>query len=227
MDVHNCYRKHGNYAGRRFLEYGLKVGDKVLDIGGGPKPFAYATHILDSASEEFNEQRYGLGIGNVQPHQKFIDGTTDDLHQFEDNEFDFIYCCHVLEHIDNLPEAIDEINRVGKRGFISVPHGLYDAWSANLESGHKWLCEYDFQRDILLIRKRGITDYVDYAPQVWKDVMNNRNPYWVDLWEGHNCAGLRMFWEIRFFWEDSISYEVDETIIPQLKIYNEMMLLKE
>ena len=227
MDTSKCYKTSGNYAGRRFLDYNLKVNDKVLDIGGGPKPFVFATHILDSTDTAFDQQRYDLGVGRL-PHQTLIDGTTDRLVEFEDNEFDFIYCCHVLEHVDNLPEAIDEISRVGKRGFISVPHYSYDAWSANLDSGHKWLCDYDFKRDVLLIRKRGITDYVDYAPEVWKDVMSSgRNPHWVDIWEGHRCAGLRMFWEIRFFWEDQIVYEVDETIAPQLKLYNEMMLIKE
>jgi hypothetical protein len=32
-----------------------------------------------------------------------------------------------------------------------------------------------------------------------------------------------MFWEIRFFWEGSIDYKVDETILPQFDLFVEMV----
>jgi len=35
---------------------------------------------------------------------------------FPDKSFDFVYCAHVLEHVDDPIRACREIMRVGKRG---------------------------------------------------------------------------------------------------------------
>ena len=40
---------------------------------------------------------------------------------FEDKEFDFIYCSHVLEHAEHPEKACLEIMRVAKRGYIEAP----------------------------------------------------------------------------------------------------------
>lgn len=52
-------------------------------------------------------------------------GTAEDLSRFNDNEFDNVICCEVLEHLyDPLP-AIKEAHRVLKHGgkyIITVPH---------------------------------------------------------------------------------------------------------
>ena len=44
---------------------------------------------------------------------------------FKNNEFDEIYASHVLEHLDNLPRAMEEIWRITKpngRVIVRVPH---------------------------------------------------------------------------------------------------------
>jgi len=44
---------------------------------------------------------------------------------FKDNEFDFINCDQVLEHLDDIPHCLREIWRISKRGgkvHIAVPH---------------------------------------------------------------------------------------------------------
>lgn len=226
MRTNNCFRRKGLYAGREFLDYGIKRGEKVLDIGGGCSPFYLATHILDVSSEEYDAQRYNKGV-RVMQAQELIEGTTDRLVEFGDNEFDFIYCSHILEHVENLPEALQEINRVGKRGFVAVPHCLYDFWGAPASSGHKWFCDYDYADNIFLIKKREPREFVDLIAHHWGDVMwgdkGERNKMWRMMFEGHNCGGIRMFWEIRFFWEDRIYYRVDDTILPQLDLFKEMM----
>jgi len=59
-----------------------------------------------------------------------------DLHQtpwpFEDNEFQEIICHHVLEHLNDLSEIIDELYRICHKDgviYIEVPH--HTSWSAN------------------------------------------------------------------------------------------------
>lgn len=226
MRTSQCFKTVGSYAGRDELDYGIVFGDKVLDIGGGTNPFKHATHILDSTSLEYDQQRYGRGI-TLEEHQQLIDGTTDKLVEFAENEFDFIYCSHVLEHVHNLPEVMEEISRVGKRGFVAVPHCLYDAWAAPASSGHKWFCDYDYINDIFLIRKRPPNHFIATSAELWNDVMwgddGKKNLYWNVAFEGHNCGGIRMFWEIRFFWNGKIDYKVDETILPQFDLFVQMI----
>ncbi len=226
----DCFRIDGYYAGRDYLDYQIKDDDKVLDIGGGCKPFRYATHVLDSSCEEFDAQRYDGAISLLEG-QVLIDGTTDDLHQFEDNEFDFIYTSHILEHIKELPQALEEISRVGKRGFVAVPAAWYDFWSVRCDVGHEWFCEYDYVQNQLLIRKRGEHDYVDFMADMWSDVMWGpteedwkRTEPWRRAWEGHYCVNIRPFWEIRFFWYEQIDYRVDDTVLPQLNLFRLMIL---
>lgn len=226
MNTAHCFKTTGLYAGREELDYRILFGDRVLDIGGGSAPFKYATHILDSTAEEYNAQRYNEQV-KLREGQKLINGTTDRLIEFKDNDFDFIYCSHLLEHVENLPETLDEISRVGKRGFVAVPHCLYDAWSVPATSGHKWFCDYDYTDNVFLIRKRPPNHFIEVSADLWSDLMwadeGKKNASWRTAFEGHNCGGIRMFWEIRFFWSGKIIYRVDETILPQFDLFVQMI----
>jgi len=58
---------------------------------------------------------------------------------FRDKSIDFVYCSHVLEHVDNPMQACSELMRVGRRGYIETPNYAKDilfAW-ANYTK-HKW-----------------------------------------------------------------------------------------
>jgi SAM-dependent methyltransferase len=219
----NCFRIDGDYSGRSTLDFGIKEGDKVLDIGGGIKSFVHATHVLDSTDTKFNAQRYGAHL-TTSSGQILIDGTTDNLGDFEDNEFDFIYTSHTLEHVVDLPQALEEISRVGKRGFITVPHHLYDFWAVPSSSGHEWFCDY--RDDVFLIRKRLPNDYLNHIAKEWENLMWgedwDKTKLWRYYWEGHFCISTRPFWEIRFFWEDWIDYKVDDTMFYQLDVFREI-----
>jgi len=227
MNTSGCFKTFGYYAGRDNLDYGIMDGDKVLDIGGGSKPFKLATHVLDSSLKEYDLQRYNANV-KLFEGQVLIEGTTDRLAEFNDNEFDFIYSSHTLEHIEDLPRVIPEISRIGARGFVAVPQCLYDFWAVPLSSGHKWFCDYDYENDVFLIKKREHTDFVDFISHVWgNEVMwgdkGRRNLVWRNIFEGHNCVNIRMFWEIRFFWKDKIDFRIDNAILPQLNLFKETM----
>lgn len=52
-------------------------------------------------------------------------GEAENLSQFENNKFDIVLCCEVLEHLFNPMHAISEIHRVLKVGgklIVTVPH---------------------------------------------------------------------------------------------------------
>ncbi len=45
---------------------------------------------------------------------------------FKDNEFDYVICSHVLEHVDDVPAFISEIFRVSGKGYFEYPLIYYE-----------------------------------------------------------------------------------------------------
>jgi glycosyltransferase involved in cell wall biosynthesis len=56
----------------------------------------------------------------VQNGLNAVHGYMEEL-PFKDNEFDTVFCSHVLEHSKDITKAVSEINRVCKRALILVP----------------------------------------------------------------------------------------------------------
>ena len=116
------------YAAERYAwEYPIKNGESVLEVGPGNFPFERADRYLD-ISDDFQRDLHGkpLDIGNV---EKML---------YQDNEYDVVIACHIVEHTDNPDIAIEELQRVGKRGVIEVPSTHKD-WI--MQHGHvhtKW-----------------------------------------------------------------------------------------
>jgi SAM-dependent methyltransferase len=214
MTTDNCW-KFGEgqfYAGRWNLDFGIKPGDKVLDIGGGDRPFPFATHVIDPVKNNNNPKYQGRDL-QFKEGVQFFDMSCEDMSLFKDNEFDFIYSFHVLEHVENLEKAIKEISRVGKRGFIAVPSYEWEYLKSTTNDGHLWFLQY--RNDVLYGRRREpeetdpkLGDYI-WEGVVWK--IGELASYL----ESHECVGCRFAWEIRFFWEDRINFCIDEDIYPK------------
>lgn len=119
----------------RFVNFDINKGDKILDIGCGGYPFPYATQLVDKFPEDTHhryEDLKKLGI-------PFVEASVENL-PFEDKSFDYVYCSHVLEHVEEPEKAIKEIQRVGKKGYIEVPTKMSDTLFnyTRLEHFHKW-----------------------------------------------------------------------------------------
>jgi SAM-dependent methyltransferase len=84
---------------------------KILEIGPGQIPFPGATHFIDHIM-------VGPNIINID--------ICNDKFPWEDNFFDFVYCRHVLEDIQNPVACFKEIVRVGKRGYIETPSAIVE-----------------------------------------------------------------------------------------------------
>ena len=125
----------------RFFEFNIKSNSKVLDIGSGHMPFPYATHLADFSIDDNNYGRAGVQFKNIKGLPVF--SCNVEKMPFEDNEFDFVYCSHVLEHVDNPEKACCELSRVGKRGYIETPNRGKDIFLSTAKlSNHKWHIEY-------------------------------------------------------------------------------------
>lgn len=121
------------------------AGWKILDIGPGNFPLPRATHFLDVKRFE--------GI----PEEKLTEFDLNDLLQdvklpFPDNHFDFVYCSHVLEHLESPRVVMRELERVGKRGFVEVPSICLDFMMKHGTSHEKWAC-WGYGNRILFIEK--------------------------------------------------------------------------
>ncbi|MAN80244.1 MAG: SAM-dependent methyltransferase [Rhodospirillaceae bacterium] len=117
-------------------EYGLKAGDKVLDVGCGKAFLLYeitqAAPGLDVAGIDISE--YGIENAKPEVRDRLTVGNCTDL-PWEDDTFDFVYSINTLHNLEvfDLKRAIQEIERVGKdKKWICVESFRNEREKANL-----------------------------------------------------------------------------------------------
>ena len=124
----------------RFFDFGIKPGDKVLDMGSGHIPFPLATHLADISLSDHTIGRAGVPFKHVDG--KPLYECSVEQTSFADKEFDFVYCSHVLEHVSNPEAACKELMRIGKRGYIECPtKGKDTLFNTAQGSNHLWSVE--------------------------------------------------------------------------------------
>jgi len=119
---------------RRYVNFDIPPGARVLDIGSGGDPFPHATVLVDRYAGQTHHRYAPL----ARDEREFVEADVCDL-PFADKSFDFVYCAHVLEHVPDPVAACREIMRVGRRGYIETPTLAKDmlfAW--NVPAMHKW-----------------------------------------------------------------------------------------
>jgi SAM-dependent methyltransferase len=95
-------------------------GAKFLDVGCG------AGYAMRKASEELHCDCYGVdpdpgghGVGRYDPTSvsglRIIKAEAESL-PFDNDNFDVVYCSHVLEHVNNERQSLEEMRRVLKPG---------------------------------------------------------------------------------------------------------------
>jgi SAM-dependent methyltransferase len=120
---------------QKYIDFPIKDGDRVLDIGSGAYPFPLATHLTDLFEGETTHRAEPL----VRDHREFSLCNIEAL-PYGDKEFDFVYCSHVMEHVPDPAKACEEIMRVGKRGYIETPTRTSDIMFnfIALKNHHRW-----------------------------------------------------------------------------------------
>ena len=117
----------------RFQSFDIQPGEIVLDVGSGHHPFPLATILVDAHTEPTVHRRAPL----VTDNKPLV---IADIHHlpFKDKSMDFVYCSHVLEHVDDPERSCREIVRVGKRGYVETPNFMKDVLFSWAEGMHKW-----------------------------------------------------------------------------------------
>ncbi|MFC1714342.1 methyltransferase domain-containing protein [Candidatus Poribacteria bacterium] len=117
----------------------IKPNDLVLEIGSGDNPRPRSDVLCDKIPED-DTQRGGAIVLD----RPFIAADGQYL-PFADKSFDYIICCHVLEHSEEPALFLSELMRVGHRGYMETPTEIgeklygwpYHQWFINLDSTGK------------------------------------------------------------------------------------------
>lgn len=114
----------------------------VADIGSGGAPHPLANILVDKyPGEGYPHRNVKLVVG---PGQVFVEADAHDL-PFDDGEIDFVWCCDLLEHVDDPGKVVGEMMRVSKKGSLLMPSVSMEGviqmrYGGDRSNGHKWLC---------------------------------------------------------------------------------------
>jgi SAM-dependent methyltransferase len=174
----------------RHVSFDIQPGDRVLDIGSGGYPFFHASVLVDRFPKA-SPHRYEPLVRQGKP---LVVADIDRL-PFEDKCFDFVYCSHLLEHVDHPVQACAEIMRVGRRGYIETPTMGKDvlfAWTAGVR--HKWhvvsrgrhLCFFEYS----------VRELVGIRSSAWRDLIFDKweHPLQVAFSENQDVFNVMFPW---------------------------------
>lgn len=105
---------------------GIKDGDRVLEVGPGGTPHPRSDVFLErryDSEEEWEAQRGMAPRLDSDKRTVYYDGGR---FPFDDHEFDYVICSHVIEHLDDVPAFLSEMFRVAPRGYLEYPTICYE-----------------------------------------------------------------------------------------------------
>ena len=175
----------------------IRKGKKVLDIGCGAYPFPLATHLADVSVTD-NTERFGLPIPKT--NLPLYECSVEHM-PFDDSEFDFIYCAHVLEHVKDPASACRELMRVGNRGYIECPRSWIEYVFHTVS--HRWLV--DHERNILVFREKLDSESKDLLGIQYSIFNWLKNRKFLKYWNSPQIKAVR---SIEFYWEEKFKFVV-------------------
>jgi ubiquinone/menaquinone biosynthesis C-methylase UbiE len=100
-----------------------KSNMRILDVGGGNGQFMAYLGIKKATILDISDS--GLEFARKKFNFNTVKGDVEKKFPFKDGSFDVVYCCEVLEHLDNPKKTMNEIKRVlwkDGEAVISVPN---------------------------------------------------------------------------------------------------------
>jgi hypothetical protein len=103
----------------------IRPGDRVLEIGPGSSPHPRSEVFLEKRFDEpeATRQRGGMPAAPIDRKVVYYDGGA---FPFDDHEFDYVICSHVLEHVANVDSFVSELVRVASAGYLEFPKIHYE-----------------------------------------------------------------------------------------------------
>jgi uncharacterized protein YbaR (Trm112 family) len=187
----------GRYRLTRFLHgFATKPNELVLDIGSGDSPFPATDVVCEKFPWDDTERTQGF-----LQDRPLVVGDAEDL-PFRDKSFDFIYSSHVLEHVYHPEKAIQELMRVGKRGYIEMPRWYLEKGMKST-AGHLWFVDIRDGKLVFKPKPKGVLD--SEMNDLHQNELINRDP----LFSAFYYARFYSLLHIRLFWEGTISYVIE------------------
>jgi len=163
----------------------------VLEVGAGGNPYPRANVLLDAMEDTIERNEKSLITD-----RPLVLGLCESL-PFKDKVFDFVIASHVLEHSDDPEKFLSELMRVSKAGYIETPEGWFEKMCAFIY--HR--LEVSNVNGKLLIRKK-----VSWKPEeialLWDNKLTHSKPLHDFLVSNPDLNHMR------FYWEDSIDFEI-------------------
>ncbi len=104
----------------------VKPGDRILEIGPGSTPYHLSDVLLEMDFEDKAEYEKQFGHAEKLVTDKQLVFYKGDIFPFKDNEFDYVICSHVLEHVPDVPKFLSEVFRVAPKGYFEFPLMYYE-----------------------------------------------------------------------------------------------------
>lgn len=104
----------------------IKPTDRVLEVGPGSSPHPRSDILLEkyfNNEKDWTDQR---GCTQELKSNKEIVFYHGGKFPFEDNEFDYVICSHVIEHVPDVEFFLSELFRVAPKGYIEYPTIYYE-----------------------------------------------------------------------------------------------------
>ena len=182
---------------KREYSFGIRRGDRVLDVGCGARPFPLATYLADRTLHDHSE-RFDMPI--PLDSRPFIECSVEAL-PFQDKSFDFVYCTHTLEHVRDPANACRELMRVGRRGYIECPRSWVEFVSGSDE--HRWLVDHEC--DALIFREKMPEENRDFVGLRTRMLRWMHDPRFVAYWNSRKIRAVR---NVEFSWVGSFAVRV-------------------
>ena len=163
----------------------------VLEVGSGGNPY-FRANVLVDAYEETSERHWVALVADRPTVLAFAETLP-----FQDKAFDFVIASHVLEHSRDPARFLEEMQRVGKAGYIEVP----DAFMERVNPYPDHRLEITTRDGRLVIRTK----------KAWQV-----DPELVELYEDRAKAVIAgqvipahpFEFHVRYYWQGEINYEM-------------------
>jgi SAM-dependent methyltransferase len=173
----------------RKISLPIRPSDLVLDVGSGSSPHPAADVLL----EKYLDPKHRYNPMVIDRPTVLADACKM---PFRDKAFDFVIAFHVLEHVADPTSFLNELQRIGKAGYIETPNAIFE----RLVPYDVHLLEVMNVEDVLIINKKTSARPDPYLNQL---NLTKHSPRWNRLFYGNP----KLF-HVRYFWQSQIKFKV-------------------
>ena len=176
--------------------HNLNTQALVLEVGSGSNPWKRSDVLLDRFYVDETGQRGG---GEIFRDRRPMVVAAGERLPFKDNAFDFVYCCHVIEHAEDIASMLREMSRVAKAGFMECPNPLLERVLD--QEQHNWYI-INVDGKLLIAPKTGETN-----------VTKREDRFYFHMMSDHFI--VRHNWDkfvTRLHWNNAIEFELCDDV---------------